>query len=176
MTSVFEQAQRFTEMWTELALKAASAGASFDPQSSPPDMVRQTRNATFAALSQQAEQFMRSPQFGEMTKQFLDAAITSRQQFNDALTALHHQVQSVARQDIDGVMLAIRHMETRLLDRLEELERRLGSLEGGKAPRKTTTRRAHSPVPRRKATSKSEAAKRDEVSGVDQSGVSDAKQ
>jgi hypothetical protein len=136
--SFLEQARQFAEQWTGFAAKMAAAGMTFDPRSAPPEIARQMRGAGFQALSQYAQEFMRSPEFLGLMKQSLDASLTFRQQLNEFLTNLHHGAQGVARQDIDSLMLSVRHMETRVLDRMEELSgrldnisQRLDALEGG---------------------------------------------
>lgn len=138
MSSVFEQAARFTEIWTDFATKMATSGMTVDPGSTPPEAAQQVRGAMLSAMSHYADDFMRSPQFLEMMRQSFDAAISFRQQLNQFLTSAHHNMQGIARQDIDSLLLSVRHMETRVLDRMEELSsrldeigKRLETLEGG---------------------------------------------
>ena len=84
---------------------------------------------------------MRSPQFLEAMKQSMDQAVSFRKQMNDMLTGMQHNLQGVARQDIDSLMLTVRHMETRVLEsmdeigsRLESISRRLDALEHAASP------------------------------------------
>jgi hypothetical protein len=141
MESVFDQAQRFAGVWMEYASRMQQAGMMFDPSKAPPDVARQMRSMAFSAMSQYAEQFMRSPEFLEAMKQSLDGAITFRKQINDFLTEMQHNAQGVARQDVDSLMVTMRHIETRVLDavdrvatRLEEISARLDALEKKPAP------------------------------------------
>jgi hypothetical protein len=137
MDSSFEQAQRFAGLWMEYAQKMMQAGMMIDPSKAPPELARQMRSMAFAAMSQYADQFMRSPEFLETMKQSLDAAVTFRQQLNEFLTNVQHSVQAAARSDVDSLMLNLKHTETRVLDamsqigtKLDALTRRLDSLEG----------------------------------------------
>ena len=139
MKDVFDQSKRFLELWTDMATKMASAGLAADPDAAPTDAARQVRSAVFQAMTQQADQFMRSPQFLEFVKQSLDSSSQGREQLNDFFTRLHHEIQGVARQDIDNVLAGVHQLETRVIDRLEEvtnrldeLKRRLDALENGK--------------------------------------------
>lgn len=125
MNSLFDQSMMFGKMWMDFASKMASAAMNVQPASAPPDIARQMRDMLFSNMSQNTEQYLRSPQFLEMLKQQMDATISFREQINDALTRMHHQTQGVARQDVDNLMLSMRHMETRVLDRLEEITDRL---------------------------------------------------
>jgi len=143
MDSMFDQAQRFTEMWADLAARMAGSGLAFNPDTPPPDAARQFRAAAFQTLGQHADQFMRSPQFLEMMKQSLEAAITFREQMNAMLTQGRHATEGIARQDVDSVLVSVRHLETRILDGLETLTgrvdavaQRLDALEAAAPPKK----------------------------------------
>lgn len=147
-----DQARAYTDLWTKFATKMVSAGMGVDPTQPPPEAARQMRGATFSAVSQWAEEFMRSPEFLTMMKQSMDATLSFRQQMNEFFTNLHHSTQGVARSDIDSLLRSIRHLESRVLDRLEDvaarlddLDRRLDALEGngqnGAGSRKRSPRR-----------------------------------
>jgi hypothetical protein len=83
--------------------------------------MRQMRSGIFQALGQSWEQFLRSPQFMEGMKQHMDNAIAFRKMSGEFFSKIRHETQSTSRDDIDAVMLAVRHMETRVLDRVERL-------------------------------------------------------
>lgn len=125
---MFESADAFTRMWGDFAMKMMTAGMSAQPGSAPPDAARQMRSAMFKAMGDQCEEFMRSPAFLEMMKQSMDASVSLRTQLNEFLTRMHHETQGVARDDVDTIMLTIRHFESRVLDRLEDLERRMDAI------------------------------------------------
>ena len=114
-------------------------------ESVPTDGVKQVRDMYLQSMSQQAEQFMRSPQFLEMMKKSTENAVALRQQTNDMLAQAHHAVGSVARTDMDSLLMAIRRCETRVLDKLDDLSARLDALEKGggaaKAPARKRVRR-----------------------------------
>jgi len=123
-----QQAEQFGRMWSEFAAKMAASGAAFTPGATPPEAARQMRDAALASMAQGCDQFIRSPAFIEAMKQSIDNAITWRRQWNDMMRDLRHEMQGVARDDVDHLMVGLRHMETRLLDRLEEVERRVEKL------------------------------------------------
>lgn len=118
----------FTRMWADFAGKMAMSGLSFAPDATAPEAARQIRNSIFEAMTHYCDEYMRSPQFLEAMKQSLDATMLARQQFNAFLTRMHHEMQGTAREDIDALMLTIRHVETRVLDRMDELTVRLDEL------------------------------------------------
>lgn len=125
----FEQAAAFQKIWLETFNKMAQAGFSFSPDAAPPEFLRQMRSGIFQALSRSWEEFMRSPQFLDSVKMMMENAIAFRQMSNELLTQARHSVQGPARSDIDDLMQAIHHLETRILDRVEELSNRLNVLE-----------------------------------------------
>ena len=94
---------------------------SASPGAAPPEMLRQMRSGIFQALAQSWNEYLRSPQFGAAMKQWMDGAISYRKMTNDLFTRARHETQDVAREDIDNVLLAMRHLEKRLLDRMEGL-------------------------------------------------------
>ena len=123
-----EQAAVFARLWTDLAGKMSMAGLSFTPGASPPEAARQVRGAMFDAMSKYFDEYMRSPQFMESMKQSLDASMAFRRQCQEFLTQMHHEAQTPAREDIDSLMVTVRHVETRLLDRIEDLSARLDEI------------------------------------------------
>jgi hypothetical protein len=122
MNAPFEQAQQMTQVWLDFANNVASAGMVFRPdQKTPPEIAAQMREATFAAMAQAADKFMRSDRFLGMMKQSLDASIAFRKRMNEFLTQAQHSVQGVAKQDLDAMSLAVQHLERRMLGGMEEL-------------------------------------------------------
>ncbi|HWF19172.1 MAG TPA: hypothetical protein VG754_07890, partial [Verrucomicrobiae bacterium] len=109
----FEQASAFQKIWMETFTKMAQSGFSFSPESAPPEVLRQMRSGIFHALAKSWEEFMRSPQFLDSMKTMMDNAINFRKMSNDLLTHAHHSIQGTARADIDDLMQAIHHLETR---------------------------------------------------------------
>jgi len=138
MNSFFEQAQLLTRLWMDTATKMAAAGLRQDPQAAPSETARAYRSAVLDAMTASFDQYMRSPQALEIVRQSMDAAIGFRKQWNDMLTRMHHEMQGTAKQDIDSLLLSVQHLETRVLDcmeqlssRLESISRRLDALEVG---------------------------------------------
>ncbi len=126
---VFEQAAAFQKIWIETFSKLAQTGFSITPDAAPPELLKQMRSGIFSALAKAWDEFMRSPQFLESTKAMMESAIAFRKFSNEFLTNAHHGFQGTAQADIDNIMLAIRHLETRVLDRIEDISTRLDTME-----------------------------------------------
>ena len=136
MNPQFEQAQQLGNLWLEMMTKMMAAAVSMDPTQPPPVAARHLSDISLAAMGQQADKYMRSPQFLAMVKESLDAQIAFRKQLNDFFTDAHHSVKGVAQQDVDALSQSIRQLERRVLnriesvcDRLEQVSRRLEALE-----------------------------------------------
>jgi hypothetical protein len=123
-----DQVGSFQKIWMETFSRMAQTAFSFSPDSAPPEMIRQMRSGIFQALAQSWDEYLRSPQFLEGMKQWMDNAILFRKMSNDFFTKARHETQDLAREDVDSVMLAVRHMEKRILDRLEELSARVDAV------------------------------------------------
>lgn len=128
------EAAAFQKMWMENLAKTMQAAFKFTPDSAPPEMLRQIRSGIFQSLSESWEEYMRSPQFLDAMRQWMDNAITFRKISNEFLGRVRNDMQAPSPSDIDTVMLAVRHMEKRLLDRLDELSARLDKLDGAQRP------------------------------------------
>jgi len=120
----------FTRMWVDFMSRMMSAGTSLAPEAMPPEMARSMRSAMFQAMSQYAEDFMRSPQFLEMMKQSADTTILFKKMLNDSLGQVQFEFQNASRADVDALVARLRRLEARLLERFDELSLRLERLEG----------------------------------------------
>src|SRR5215471_3049260 len=125
-----EQAAAFQKIWMDSISKTMQTLFTFNPEAMPPEIGRQIRSSIFQALAKSWDEFMRSPQFLEGMKQWMDQAVAFRKLSNDFMAKVRNEMQMPSRDDIDSVMLAVRHMEKRLLDRIDHLAERLGALNG----------------------------------------------
>jgi hypothetical protein len=158
MNQTAEQWAAFQKIWGETFSKLMQLGFTFSPESAPPDFMRQMRSGIFQALGQSWEHFLRSPQFMEGMKQHMDNAIAFRKMSGDFFSKVRHETQSTSRDDIDAVMLAVRHMETRILDRVEELAARIDKPK--KQPNGAKPKAAAAPKPKRKPAAPKKPARR----------------
>jgi hypothetical protein len=122
-----EQTAAFQKMWLESTSRMIQAGLSVAP-SSDPAVLDQMRAGMFQALSKSWEDFMRSPQFLESMKQWMTGLVTMRKLSGGVLARVRNELQAPSRDDIDAMLLAVRHLETRVLDRLDKMAVEIGDL------------------------------------------------
>lgn len=128
-TRQFTEGQnQFLKMWTDFAGKMGTAGMSFSPQSTPPDAAKQMRAAFLQAWTDYCEEYMRSPEFLESWKKVMDSSIQLRRQMNQSLGQMQHEMGGTSRQDVDQLMIAMTHLERRLVDTLERSCEQVGEL------------------------------------------------
>jgi len=145
-----EQAAAFQKIWLESASKMIQAGLAMGPNSAPPEVLRQLRSGIFQALAETWEEFMRSPQFLEGMKQWMETAIGFRKMTSEFLAKARNEMQAPSRDDVDTIMLNIRHIEKRLLDRIEEVSDQVRELKqaGRTKARRVTTKAPRSRISR----------------------------
>jgi hypothetical protein len=130
-----DQAAAFQKLWMESLSKMMHTAFQFGPDSMPPEVMREIRSGFFQAMAKSWEEFQRSPQFLEGMKQWMDSAVGLRKLTNDLLAKTRNDLQAPSREDIDTIMLNVRHMESRILDRIEELAAQVSELRNGAAPK-----------------------------------------
>lgn len=154
------QAAAFQKLWAECVTKSIQAGMAFAAMPPTPDLLRQIRSDVFQSLAESWENFMRSPQFLDTMKQMMEQTIAMRKAANEFVGKARHEMQAPSREDLDAVMLFVRHMEKRLLDRLDDLSTQVDRL-SRQAPAKPSARAKGAPPDsvKKPARSKEKAAR-----------------
>ncbi len=125
-----EQIAAFQKIWTESITQLMQTAFTSTPNSAPPEVLRQMRGGILKSLAQSWDEFLRSPQFLDVMRQWMDSTISFRKMSNEWMARVRNDLQAPSRDDIDTIMLSVRHMEQRLLDRVEDLSKRIESLNG----------------------------------------------
>jgi polyhydroxyalkanoate synthase len=89
----------------------ATAGVAGEAFAAPPDAARAARARVFETMTRGTDDFLRSAQFLQLTKQSLDASVAFRKQLNEFLTKAHHEAGGVARQDVNDLLSYLRRIE-----------------------------------------------------------------
>jgi tetrahydromethanopterin S-methyltransferase subunit G len=125
-----EQATAFRKLWVDTFGNMASVWSQYSPGSPPTDEMRKMRGGMLKALAGTWDEYMRTPQFMEMMKASLNGALDLRRMARDGINKVHEQFEMPTKEDIDSVLLAIRHVERRVLDRLEGIDDRVRNITG----------------------------------------------
>jgi hypothetical protein len=127
-------ADAFTAFWSDFFGKMVSAGIA--PQQPSADMTERMRKAFFESFTKYADEFMRSEPFLKMMKQSMDHALAWQQTMNQYLQKGLAGAQMPSKPDAEHIGLLVRGMEDRVMDKLEEMSKRIDHLEkGGKSPK-----------------------------------------
>jgi len=130
----------FTRFWSDVM---ASMGAQAQRGPAADEVMRQMRQAFFEAWGRQCEDFMKSEAFLEMMKQSMDQALTFREKTNEFLNKALNESQMPSREDTDSILMAVRTLQEEVLQRLDDLSRRVTALES-RAGRAATKKGAKS--------------------------------
>jgi hypothetical protein len=129
MNKGFDQVAAFQKLWTDSFLKMASVWSQFSPSSPPSDEMRKMRGGMLQALAETWDEYMRTPQFMEMMKASMNGVLDLKRMAREGMNRVHEQFESPSKENIDDVLMAIRHVERRLLDRLEGLNNQVANLD-----------------------------------------------
>jgi hypothetical protein len=125
----FDQVAAFQKLWMDSFANMTSVWSQFSPGSPPSDEMREMRGGMLKVLAETWDEYMRTPLFMEMMKASLNGALDLKRLASDGINRVHEQFKTPSKEDIDEVLLAIRHVERRLLDRLEGLDDRVANLD-----------------------------------------------
>ena len=125
----FDQVAAFQKLWTDSFASMASVWSQFSPGSPPSDELRKMRGGMLKVLAETWDEYMRTPLFTEMMKASLNGALDLKRLASDGMNRVHEQFETPSKNDINDVLLAIRHVERRLLDRFEGLDDRVAKLD-----------------------------------------------
>ena len=140
-----EPGAAFQKIWLESMSKLMQTAMAFSSDATPPELLREIRNGVLRALGESWNEFMRSPQFQENMKQWMENAVAFRQMSNDFMAKVRKEMQAPSRQDVDALQQNLRHSETRILDRLETLAKQIEALSRSLDATETGRRKAKKP-------------------------------
>ena len=125
MNQTLEQAAAFQKLWLDTFGGMASVWSQYSPDAPPPEEMRKMRSGMLKAVAGAWDEFIRTPQFMEMMKVSLNGALDMRRMARDGINKIHEQFETPSKEDLDSILLAIRHVERRLLEALEGVDDRV---------------------------------------------------
>src|SRR5215469_10754957 len=125
---IFDQAAAFQKLWMDSLTEMAGVWSQYTAGSPPIDEMRKMRGGMLKVLAETWDEYMRTPQFREIMKASLNGALDLKRVAREGMNRLHDQLENPSKEDFDGVLLAIRHVERRILERFEGLDDRVVGL------------------------------------------------
>ena len=159
MNKGFEQVAAFQKLWTESFANMTNVWSQFSPGAPPSGEMRKMRGGMLQVLTETWDEYMRTPLFMEMMKASLNGALDLKRMARDGMNRVHEQFENPSKEDIDGVLMAIRHVERRVLDRLEGLDDRVAKLDEKIDKIDQRIAKQEHAIERREQTSKTKAQK-----------------
>jgi hypothetical protein len=123
-----DQASALMKIWAESWTKLAEGSFSFSPGAAPPEMLRQMRSGFLQALARCWDDYLRSPEFAKRMKEMMDGALAVRKLSNEILAKTQRDLGVVNHEDLDAVLLSLRHLQNRVLDRLDGISNQVAAL------------------------------------------------
>jgi hypothetical protein len=80
------------------------------------------RNGVLKAVSRTWEEYMRTPEFMEAMRESMKNSVQWKKMAKDSTNQMHTAMGSATKDDMQGVMEAVQHVEHRVLDHLEGME------------------------------------------------------
>lgn len=128
ITNSLEQAAALQKVWLDSMVGAAKVWSQYSPENPPPDELRKIRKGMLDVISASWDEYMRTPQFMELMRDSLNNTMNWQGYATEGVNRMHDVLQTASKRDVDGLLLAIRHVEKRLLDQMESLDEATASL------------------------------------------------
>jgi DNA repair exonuclease SbcCD ATPase subunit len=115
-------------LWLNMTAEAMESCQGWAGATASPDTVRQARNNLFNTWSEAWEKQLRSPFFLTAAKEALSGGAEVRKQMQQFLDQINRELRLAGRPELDQLTAAVRRLEQRLSDRLDEMSERLEAL------------------------------------------------
>lgn len=130
----WEGAEVWIKFWREMMSKTPAAmmdamSPSASTPSTPSEFAQRMQTTFMEAWAKYMDEFMRSEAFLEMMKRSLEGALAFRQQLDQFMGKVLHGAQIPSRSDASDIMLFLHNFEDRVMDRIDDLSRRVAALE-----------------------------------------------
>jgi len=117
----------FFSFWASFLDKLSASGAA--PVNPTQEWLNQMQRAFFDSFAEAADQFMRSETFLTAMKHGTEASLAWQHAWKQFLQKSLQAAQMPSRADADHMVILLRGMEDRMLERLDELSERIRRLE-----------------------------------------------
>ncbi len=116
-----------TKFWSDIM---STLGASAMPKApTQEDILKQMRRAFFDAWAVKCEEFLGSDAFLSMMKQSMENSLSFREKTNAFLKQTLKDAHMPSHDDTAAILIALRSLQEKMLDKLDAVEQRVGALE-----------------------------------------------
>lgn len=127
--NTFKQAAAFQKMWMDSVSGMTRVWSEYSPEKPPPDELKKVRQGMLRSISQSWEAYMRSPEFLQAMRETMNNSIQWQKWTKENSRKFHQAAGSASKDDMQGVMVAIQHVERRVLDCLDEMQTKVNSMQ-----------------------------------------------
>lgn len=127
--NTIKQAAAFQKMWMDSMTGMTRVWSEYSPQNPPPDELKKVRQGVLKVISRTWEDYMRSPEFLDAMRDTMNNSIRWQKWSKDNSRKFHQTMGSASKDDMQGVMVAIQHVERRVLDCLDEMQTQVNKMQ-----------------------------------------------
>ncbi len=124
----FRQASAFQNMWMDSMSGMAKVWSTYSPSNPPPEELKKVRNGMLKAMSNTWEEYMRTPEFLDFMRKTMNSTTQWQKFTKNGANRMQSAMGSSNKDDIQGIMEAIQHVERRVLDSIEDLDGKLSAI------------------------------------------------
>jgi hypothetical protein len=125
----FKQASAFQKMWMDSMAGMTRVWSDYSPNNPPPDELKKIRNGVLKSISQTWEEYMRTPEFMKAMRDTMNNSVQWQKMAKENTNKMHTALGSATKDDVQGIMVALQHVERRVLDGLDEMKARVASMQ-----------------------------------------------
>lgn len=127
----FKQAAAFQKMWMDSMSGMTKVWSEYSPKNPPPEELKKVRNGVLKAVSQTWEEYMRTPEFMQAMKETMNNANQWQKWTKESAGKMQSAMGGTTKDDIQGVMVAVQHVERRVLDCLDDMQAKMAGIQAG---------------------------------------------
>ena len=120
--NTIKQAAAFQKMWMDSVTGMTRVWSEYSPQKPPPEELKKVRQGVLQVITKTWEDYMRSPEFLKAMRDTMNNSIQWQKWNKENSRKFHKAVGGASKEDMEGVMIAIQHVERRVLDCLDDMQ------------------------------------------------------
>jgi len=124
-----KQAAAFQKMWMDSMTGITQVWTDYSPQEPPPGELKKARQGVLKVVSKAWEEYMRSPEFLEAMRDTMNNSVQWQKWAKENSKKIHQAAGTASKEDMQGVMIAVQHVERRVLDCLDDMQSKVANMQ-----------------------------------------------